>query len=239
MPTLALDTSSGIAVAIVGQDGPLAAARLDSDRQHAERLSPLIASALADARLRPADIDRVVVGTGPAPFTGLRAGLVAARTFAYARGIPVFGVCSLDAVALSAAEQLTLPVGTRLLVLSDARRKEVYARRYRIEQSDDAPLGAIPIDAGRSFARAGEPWVSRPAEISFEDESSYVVASPTPIGVLSGSGIGTDRSDLGVDPALLVRVADADLAAGADLPADPLYLRRPDAQVPGPAKKAG
>lgn len=239
MATLALDTSSGIAVSIVADGVTLASDRNPSDRQHAELLAPLIARAIAEARLTAQDIDSVVAGTGPAPFTGLRAGLVAARTFAFARGIPVFGVCSLDAIALAATRDLTLPVTTRLLVLTDARRKEVYARRYRIELAEDAPADAIAVDANRALARAGDPWVSRPGELSIADESAYVVVTPTPLGVLADSAIRVDAADVTVDPAMLAAVAASDLAAGVVLPVEPLYLRRPDAQVPGPAKRAG
>ncbi|CMS36026.1 ribosomal-protein-alanine acetyltransferase rimI [Mycobacterium tuberculosis] len=68
-------------------------------RAHAERLTPNVLAALADAALTMADLDAVVVGCGPGPFTGLRAGMASAAAYGHALGIPVYGVCSLDAIA--------------------------------------------------------------------------------------------------------------------------------------------
>ncbi|CMR08991.1 ribosomal-protein-alanine acetyltransferase rimI [Mycobacterium tuberculosis] len=67
-------------------------------RAHAERLTPNVLAALADAALTMADLDAVVVGCGPGPFTGLRAGMASAAAYGHALGIPVYGVCSLDAI---------------------------------------------------------------------------------------------------------------------------------------------
>ncbi|MDU0347621.1 tRNA (adenosine(37)-N6)-threonylcarbamoyltransferase complex dimerization subunit type 1 TsaB, partial [Actinomyces sp. MRS3W] len=84
----------------------LARAQQDSPRRHAESLGPMLADALADPRVATAPVDAVVAATGPAPFTGLRAGLVTARTVGRARAIPVYGVPSLDAVARAALDEL-------------------------------------------------------------------------------------------------------------------------------------
>ena len=90
----------------------------------------------------------VVVGIGPGPFTGLRVGIVTGRTFAFALGLPVRGLTSLDALAHEAW------LGGRrgdLLVATDARRKEVYAAAYAL--GDD---GAV---------RAADPVVARAADL--------------------------------------------------------------------------
>lgn len=87
-------------------------------RAHAERLTPNVLAALADAALTMADLDAVVVGCGPGPFTGLRAGMASAAAYGHALGIPVYGVCSLDAIGGQT-------IGDTLVV-TDARRREVY-----------------------------------------------------------------------------------------------------------------
>lgn len=92
------------------------------------------------ARAATSKIDQVIVGMGPGPFTGLRTGIVFARAFAFARGLPIHGVCSLDAIAAS----IDLP---EFIVATDARRKELYWAKY---------LGG---------KRVGEPAVNFPSEI--------------------------------------------------------------------------
>lgn len=119
---LAIDTSAAIAVAVVGDGGDVLARRAEyAPRGHAELLSVFVREALAEAGVERAS--RIVVGTGPAPFTGLRVGLVTARTLAYAWGVPLDGVCSLDAIGAARGGEVT--------VVADARRKEVYWASYR------------------------------------------------------------------------------------------------------------
>ena len=101
-------------------------------RRHGEYVAPAMAEVLARAGRTAADVSAVVSGTGPGPFTGLRVGLVTARTFAFARGIPVFGVCSLDAMAHQAWLEDAAGMGQSCVVATDARRKEVYWARYDI-----------------------------------------------------------------------------------------------------------
>ena len=93
---------------------------------------------LDEAGAGPADLTAVAVGTGPGPFTGLRVGMVTAVTMGYALGVPVHGVCSLDVLA----EQAAATTEGRLLVATDARRREVYWARY---------------EAAARAARAGSP----------------------------------------------------------------------------------
>ena len=96
MREIALDTQASTTVAVLEDGRVRARARNDSGRHHAESIIPLVRAALAEAGLSPvlgkASLDRVLIGTGPAPFTGLRAGLVSARVLAAAAGVPVYGV---------------------------------------------------------------------------------------------------------------------------------------------------
>ena len=107
-------------------------------RAHAERITPNVLAALADAGLAMADLGAVVVGCGPGPFTGLRVGMATAAAYGHALGIPVYGVCSLDAIG-------GLTTGDTLVV-TDARRREVYWARYRDGVRIDGPAVSAPAD---------------------------------------------------------------------------------------------
>lgn len=225
MLILAMDTSTtAITVGLLG-DGVRVGASVLDPRGHAEHLAPLVTRVLDEAGRRADDVTDVVVGTGPGPFTGLRVGMVTGLVFAHARGLAVHGVCSLDAVARDAARQLgghgqpggehpgaQHPGSDELLVATDARRKEVYWARYRVE--------------GQSVHALSDPAVDRPADLP-EDvrtlptagrgPSLYPELFPNPVPVLD------------VDALTLADIAAARLAAGEPMPVEPRYLRRPDA----------
>src|SRR5271155_3961351 len=98
---LAIDTSTPAVTAGVVADGHVLAERVTVDaRAHAERITPNVLAAIADAGRSMADLDAVVVGCGPGPFTGLRVGMATAAAFGHALGISVHGVCSLDAIGV-------------------------------------------------------------------------------------------------------------------------------------------
>ena len=123
---LAIDTATpAVTAGVVNLDGvEVLAERVTVDaRAHAEQLTPNVLGALADARLTVDDLTAVVVGCGPGPFTGLRVGMATAAAYGHALDIPVHGVCSLDAIGIDT-------VGDALVV-TDARRREVYWARYR------------------------------------------------------------------------------------------------------------
>src|SRR5271166_6929470 len=95
---LAIDTATPAVTAGVVADGDLLAERVSIEaRAHAERITPNVLAAMADAGLQLADLGAVVVGCGPGPFAGLRVGMAPAAACGHALGIPVHGVCSLDA----------------------------------------------------------------------------------------------------------------------------------------------
>jgi tRNA threonylcarbamoyladenosine biosynthesis protein TsaB len=204
---LALDTATPSVTVAVSDGAHVLAERTTGDeRRHGEVLAPAIEGVLRDAGLAPADLDVVAVGVGPGPFTGLRVGLVTARTLGAVLGIPVRGVCTLDVVALGAA--LTGLSGS-FRVATDARRKEVYWASY------DGAAGGVSRVAG--------PFVARPADVPGDGP---VVG---PGAALYPDVFADARPPLRPSAAVLCRWLAEDRPTGAP---DPMYLRRPDAVEP-------
>jgi tRNA threonylcarbamoyl adenosine modification protein YeaZ len=151
---LAIDTATpAITAGIVKLDGvEVLAERVTVDaRAHAEQLTPNVLAALGDAGLSVGDLGAVVVGCGPGPFTGLRVGMATAAAYSHALGIPVHGVCSLDAIGIESAGTVS-----EVLVVTDARRREVYWARYRDGVRVDGPAVNSPADvpgAAEALAR--------------------------------------------------------------------------------------
>jgi tRNA threonylcarbamoyl adenosine modification protein YeaZ len=132
---LAIDTStSRTSVAIIDGDTVLFSGYKDGATAHGPSLPALVQEGLAVS-----DVDEVVVGMGPGPFTGLRVGIAFAQSFALARQIPVRGVCSLDAIAAQVNEP-------DFIVTVDARRKEVYWARYTNGVRVSDPAVNFPAD---------------------------------------------------------------------------------------------
>lgn len=126
---LAIDTSAGTSVALVGE-GIVAEAATADTRSHAEHIGVFIDRVLTDAGLTPSDVTAVVTGIGPGPFTGLRVGIAGAIAFAIGRGIPLYGIPSHDAVAVGRGA---------CTVVSDVRRRELAWTSYRDGVAIDGP----------------------------------------------------------------------------------------------------
>ena len=158
MLVLALDTATSAVTAgllrlpAAGSPQVLAERVTVDARAHCELLMPSVCSVLATAGVSMRDLDAVVCGVGPGPFTGLRVGMVTAAALGDALGLPVFPVCSLDAIAYRAG------TGSPLLVITDARRREVYWARYdesgaridgpHVDRPLDVPLAGVSRVAG-------------------------------------------------------------------------------------------
>jgi tRNA threonylcarbamoyladenosine biosynthesis protein TsaB len=218
---LAIDTAtSAITVALHDGDGVLAESSTLDARRHGEYLAPGIAKVLALANCTSAEVSAVVAGTGPGPFTGLRIGLVTARAFGFAAGIPVFGVCSLDALAHQAWLEDPAALGPSCVVATDARRKEVYWARYDITD--------------RGILRTGAPLVAKAESIADEVGDLPVIGRGA---VLYPEWFGRRLGPLDVSAGALAGLAAQRMAAGEQLPAaDPMYLRRPDATPMAPRR---
>ena len=213
---LALDTSLGSAVAVVDGDGLVRGeAASPNALGHAEIVGTLIQQALAQASVAPAEIAHVAAGMGPGPFTGLRIGIAAARTFALARGVPVVAVASHDAAALAAFEA---DASGPIAIVTDARRREFAYTVYAGLRE------GLPV-------RATEPALSPRDDL---DARLDALAEPT---------ASVRRLDVSsISAGVLGRLAGRMIAAGhtADgATAEPLYLRSPDVTLGHAPKRVG
>ena len=205
---LAMDTATpAVTAGVLRLEGvEVLAERVTVDaRAHAEQLTPNVLAALADAGLTVNDLDAVVVGCGPGPFTGLRVGMATAAAYGHALGVPVYGVCSLDAIGIESGATTS-----EILVVTDARRREVYWARYRDGVRVDGPAVNAPADVpADAHAVAGSP----------EHAALFDLPRVSPV-YPTASGLVRAVADWTAEPAPLV----------------PLYLRRPDAK-PSPVAR--
>ena len=206
---LAIDTSAGTSVAVVDRDAGVLSEKSSFDtRGHAEIIGTLIAEALSDAGVPVTALSGVAVGMGPGPFTGLRVGIAAAFAFAFGAGKPTVNVVSHDAIAFGLyGDGETRPV----LIVTDARRREVYWSAYSGVDAEGLPV------------RIAGPSLCAPIELADEvdDFSTYTrvdaeSVSAASVGLLAESLYANKRAFAG---------------------SEALYLRSPDAKPGGAPKR--
>jgi tRNA threonylcarbamoyl adenosine modification protein YeaZ len=206
---LAFDTATAAITAAV-HDGTrvVGEASATGAMAHGEQLAPTIRDALAEAGVAMSELTDVAVGVGPGPFTGLRVGVVTALTLGATLDLRTHGVCTLDVVAADVSSE------QEFLVATDARRKEVYWARYAPSQT-----GAARLDG---------PDVLAPAVLAarWPDLATYGPGAALYPGVLTRGSHAMPRA--GALAELVVS------GRHVDLPLEPLYLRRPDAQPRSP-----
>jgi tRNA threonylcarbamoyl adenosine modification protein YeaZ len=204
---LAIDTATPAVTAGIVRlndaDVDVLAERVTVDaRAHAEQLTPNVVGALADAGFTVDDLDAVVVGCGPGPFTGLRVGMATAAAYGHALNLRMYGVCSLDAIGIDTTGDA--------LVVTDARRRELYWARYR------------------DGVRVNGPAVNSPADVPADAQA--VAGSPEHAALFALPRLSA------VYPTVAGLVRAVDWTA-QPAPLVPLYLRRPDAK-PQPERSA-
>jgi tRNA threonylcarbamoyladenosine biosynthesis protein TsaB len=208
---LALDTCVDACSVALAQDGrALAAISEPMQRGHQERLAPMVAEAFAAAGLKPDALDRIGVTIGPGSFTGLRVGLAFAKGMALALDRPCVGIGTLEALALSAGPGF-------VAACLDARRGRVYLQAFADGRAVMAP-DILDIDV--AAARIAELWSGGPALVAGS-------GAPLIAGVLPSARTDTDRAP---DPLVIARLA---AKRDTSVPPRPLYLRAPDAKLPG------
>ncbi|HEY0106068.1 MAG TPA: tRNA (adenosine(37)-N6)-threonylcarbamoyltransferase complex dimerization subunit type 1 TsaB [Rhizomicrobium sp.] len=211
MRLLAVDTALGAcSVALLDGEAVLAHVFVPMERGHAEALAPMVQDAMAQAECDFAALDRLAVTTGPGTFTGQRVGLAFMRGLRVALHKPLAGVTTLAAMGRQARDETGLAAYASL---HDARRGEVYLQTGGMDApallTFDAALGALTAIPGR-FALAG-------------------TAAPQAAGHLTQAVLSSVRQP---DALWVARLAQA--MPATDAPPRPLYLRAPDAKLPGP-----
>jgi tRNA threonylcarbamoyladenosine biosynthesis protein TsaB len=196
--TLAFDTATNVATSALLEDGDLLGERTGTPRRLLEDVDDLLTSADAE----PAEVERIVVGTGPGSFTSLRMGLAASRTLAFALDAQVAGVSTLE--ALAAGAPAALPV-------IDARRREVFTL------IDGQPVAAAPAELGNSLLQ-GRTCVGDGA-IRYRD-----------VLEAAGAEIPPDDSELHVPRASVHARLARDFGPAEVV--EPIYVRVPDADRP-------
>lgn len=215
---LALDSSTdSVSVALHDGTGVVVERTVDATRHHAEFLMPLIADVISGAGASPSDLSAVAVGVGPGGFTGLRVGLVSARTLGLALAIPCHGVMSLDAIAYAALAHGSVDREHPFGVAIDARRHEVFWARY---------------EAGR---RVGDAQADRPGDIAQDVLRGHPVVGDA---ALTYPEAFAQWIDARPSAAAIAQIASDPAGGFATLPAVPVYVRRPDAAEPGARKPA-
>ncbi|MBM7509169.1 tRNA (adenosine(37)-N6)-threonylcarbamoyltransferase complex dimerization subunit type 1 TsaB [Nocardioides sp. 31GB23] len=193
-------------VAVALHDGSDVVAELEAERamKHGEQLAPLVDAVMRQVGVVRQDLTAIGVGVGPGPFTGLRVGLVTARTLAFVLEIPVYGVCTLDVLAVEAVD--TGAVDRDFVVATDARRKEVYLASYDADGVRlDGPVVDKPAALGTDAPVVGE------GALLYPEAFPLAVGPQRPGAGWLARVVAEERAEL-VDP-------------------EPMYLRRPDAEV--------
>ncbi len=234
MLILAIDTATANVVAGIVEFQPppqrgapssnvVAQRSIASGNRHAETLGQLIPELQKLAAVTMTELHAIVVGLGPGPFTGLRVGIMTAAAFGDALSVPVYGVCTHDAIAraylvIPELERQDAPVtGDGFAVVTDARRRECYWTGY-----------------DKSGQRVTGPHVQRPDDVLAHAEwpvSGPVIGDPSLSEALAAVIRPADPTPSGLALAAQGRIEGQDQA-----PLTPLYLRRPDAMPPGARK---
>ncbi len=169
---------------------------------------------LAELSVSPRDLGAVAVGLGPGPFTGLRVGVMTAAALSDALGVPAYGCCSLDAVD-------PWGEGPRVVV-TDARRKEVYWAEYAADDERVAgPSVLRPAALAEALREVG--WDGRVLGDGALAHPDLFPGVPETPRYPSAEGV-------------VLLAAGRALAGAPAEPLVPLYLRRPDATPPGASK---
>ncbi|MGE0746973.1 MAG: tRNA (adenosine(37)-N6)-threonylcarbamoyltransferase complex dimerization subunit type 1 TsaB [Rhodospirillales bacterium] len=220
MNVLALDCALSAASAAVWADGTILAAHTAEPAAHiAEALMPLAVRVLAEAGLGFADLHLVAVTVGPGSFTGLRAGIAAARGIALARGLPVAGVTTLEAVA--AAAQRAAPHATVLAAI-DSRRGDVFVQPFAPGLRPLAEPAAIVPEAAAGHAP--------PGPLVLAGDGAARLAAPLAQAGIAATVLAACRLP---DPADVAALAARRHAAAPDAPPPaPVYLAPPRATLP-------
>jgi len=226
---LALDTTTRAgSVAVARDDDMLAVIEGDGSRTHGERLPGEIEHALERAAVDVKQLDLLVVSSGPGAFTGLRIGLAAMQGLAMILEKPVIGISALQALADAAREETNITSAMTVIAWMDAARGEVFAGAYRVGQENTdqmlEPLVGLPADILRMLpiASTDPPTFIGDGALRYREAIAAVhprarIVEPVPLIAPSLIRLGRRRAAAG--------------EAGPPHALQPLYVRRPDAEL--------
>ena len=166
MKILAIDTATeACSVALAIGDRELTR-YVELERGHAEQILPMIDALLAEGGVALAQLDAIAFGRGPGGFTGVRLAASVAQGLAFGADVGVVPISDLAAVAQRVAK--LDPAARRVLVVNDARMREVYWAEYLVEgirlqgeERVNAP-GDVVVTAGESWVAAGRGLIAWP-----------------------------------------------------------------------------
>ena len=214
MRVLAIDTTGPGGGAALLVDGVVQTALVPEEIRRGRNLVPLIDGLLKQAGVAPSDLDLVACGVGPGSFTGIRAGLAAARGIALARALPVLGIDTFATVLWGVDRTIPDGAGHRLRVIAlDSRRKEIYLRIF-------SPLGAP---------------VSEPAMVAPDDVAPRIGDRPIVLAGSAADGLERVLGATGLDVLAVPGRAAPDAGDLAGLAAVRIAARQPGEAVPLPA----
>lgn len=223
MLVLALDSAAGASVALGSIDPATAAATILADRiskdsrSHAETMAGMVQDCLKQAAVEPHQLCSIITGTGPGPFTGLRIGIMTARTLAFAWQKPLYGLMSLYSLAEEGHQQARDQDQQRFLVASDARRREVYWAEFSLEETGYRLIRGPLVGPARDLPKLpayGQGAGLYPADLN--PVAGYQQVQPQAASLLKAAAA------LGIE--------------NLSQQTSPLYLRESDAQVPQQVK---
>lgn len=222
---LILETSQRVGkVALASGETILAEGTLDEARRHARDLAPAIRALLQAQSWRARDLDAVIVSKGPGSYTGLRVGIMSAKTLAYATGCALIGIDTFDAIRRQASPT-DLPIHA-IDVIADAQQNKVYAQRFG---TSPEPLVILPFETWLESALAIHAIATGPGLEAYADRLPAELAQlpredwlPRPASLLH---LGLERFRAGQrdDPYVL----------------EPIYLRASSAEEKWNQVRAG
>jgi tRNA threonylcarbamoyladenosine biosynthesis protein TsaB len=209
---LILETSHRVGhVALALGDAIVGERALDESRRHARDLTPAIHQLLDAQGWHARELDGVIVSRGPGSYTGLRVGIMAAKTLSFASGCRLLAIDTFDAIAAQAPR-----VCTNVDVIADAQQDNVYAQRFGTHPE---PLVVLPLDMWLESARAWNVGVTGPGLEKFADRLAGLKLLPPALW--------------NATPASLLKLGLARFRRGErddGLAAEPLYLRASEAE---------
>lgn len=218
MTILAFDTSLGACSAAILRDGAAMQRHELMDRGHAEALFPMVEAVMAEAGCGFGDLRRLAVTVGPGSFTGVRAGVAAARGFALAAGLPVVAATSLEVMARGLVRRLDLAErASGFVVAHDARRGEFYVQHFGAEGAALSPPLLLGLDAAADALLQGMNLAVGSGAAAIAEAAAR-----------QGREIRAACHDLLPEARDLADIATC--RTPEDRPVAPLYLRAPDAK---------